>query len=309
VADAKNGAAFAPELGQQTIHLELLGRVEVVGRFVEEQRARLLRHQARERHALTLAAGQLGDPPRGVLGRTDPSKGSLGRSLTLSVALPKAKARCGDGFINGLEVCDTNDAGADILPPGTPLGATCAADCLTINTPVCGDGTVTTGEECELPNTTLCSDDCQSVGNQACTDCEAGSACAPFAQACINSLGITAPADATVITQLPTVAARTTACFNVEECITDKNCGDGINTFTSCFCGALTTAQCSAAPDSGVGAPAGACAPEIKAAMGTGATNAQILARFTNRNYPAGAGINRYNCQKNNPVCSPLCGF
>jgi len=43
--------------------------------------------------------------------------------------------------------------------------------------------------------------------------------------------------------------------------------------------------------------------------MGAGATNAQILARFTNRNYPAGAGINRFNCLKNNPVCSPLCGF
>jgi hypothetical protein len=213
---------------------------------------------------------------------------------------------CGDGFINGTDVCD-----GLALPPGSPLGTTCKADCSGVNVLSCGDGIVSTGvgEECELPATTLCSDDCQSVGSQGCTDCEAGSACAPFAQACINSLGITAPADATVITQLATPALRTTACFDVQECITDTNCGDGVNTFTSCFCGALTTAQCSAAPDSGAGAPAGACAAKIKAGMGAGATNAQILARFTNRNYPSGAGINRYNCQKNNPVCSPLCGF
>ena len=177
----------------------------------------------------------------------------------------------------------------------------------------CGNGTVGAGEECEPPSSATCSDDCQQVATTDCTDCEAGAACAPFAQACITSNGITGAGstalDPTVITQLPTVAARTTACFDVEECIQDTNCADGDNTFTSCFCGAFTTAQCAAAPDSGAGSPAGPCAAKIKAGMGAGATNAQVLARFTNRNYPAGAGINRFNCLKNNPVCAPLCGF
>jgi hypothetical protein len=163
----------------------------------------------------------------------------------------------------------------------------------------CGDGIIQPPEECEPPNTANCSDDCKIVASAECSSCEADearSACAPFALACLNSKG-TMTADDQAL------------CFDVEECIHQTNCAAGANTFTSCFCGTLTTNDCGAAPETGPDAPHGACAALIKKGMGAGATNTQVLARMTSRSYAAGAGINRYNCMKNNDVCRPLCGF
>jgi hypothetical protein len=202
---------------------------------------------------------------------------------------------CDDGFLTGDEPCDTNGTGPDLfaVPPGP--NTTCTAQC-TLGATVCGNGVLEAGEECEPNNTANCSNDCKLVASTECTACETESACAPFALACTTSTG----------TQTPENQAL---CYDVAECIQRTGCADGTNTFTSCFCGALSTADCGAAPDTGPNAPKGPCAAEIKAGMGAGATNSQILSRFTNRNFAAGAGINRFNCLKNNPVCSPLCGF
>ena len=197
---------------------------------------------------------------------------------------------CGDAFITGTEVCD------GVI--GVPAGSTCAADCLTINGPaptVCGDNAVTGTEECELPNTFTCSDNCQSVATTACADCEQNGACFEFSNSCIDNT---------------TNAADRASCFDVQECISDSNCADGANTLTSCFCGTLGTSACIAAPLTGPGSPAGACAGVIRTAMGGAATtNAQVLTRFTNIAFPGGAAIARYNCTKLDPGCTATCGF
>lgn len=200
---------------------------------------------------------------------------------------------CGDGFLTPGEICD----GA-LVPAGTPAGSVCKADCSGFDVLRCGDGIVSAslGEECELPGTANCSDDCHIVASPECTACEATANCAPFATACTTSVGT------------PDAASQAN-CYDVEECILDTNCADGANTFSSCFCGALSNGDCGAAPETGPNAPHGACAAVIKAGSGAGATNTNVLARITNRNFSAGAGINRFNCLKNNPACTAACGF
>jgi hypothetical protein len=199
---------------------------------------------------------------------------------------------CGDGFINGTEQCD-----GVLLPAGAPVGSTCNADC-TLKVPaqpVCGNSVVEAGEECDPNNSQTCSDKCQLVATTACVACEQNGACAALSDACLNFTG-----------------ADRTACYAVQECITDSNCGDGANTLTSCFCGTLSTANCIAAPNTGAGAPNGACAAVIRSALSVGGdtpTNAQVLTRYIDESVAGGAGIARYNCDKADPACINICGF
>ncbi len=160
--------------------------------------------------------------------------------------------------------------------------------------PVCGDGS-TVGNECEPPSSSLCSNACVTVATQVCVDCEQNGSCYEFTNSCIDNT---------------TNAADQAKCFKVQECITSSNCGDGANTLTSCFCGALGTSDCIAAPATGPSAPAGACASVIREAMGGAAvTNNQVLTRFINIAFPGGAAIARYNCTKLDPGCATSCGF
>lgn len=80
-----------------------------------------------------------------------------------------------------------------------------------------------------------------------------------------------------------------------------------------CFCGVLSTPNCLAAPDSGAGAPAGACADAIRASMrapgGPVASNQDVLVRYVDEQYPGGAAISRSNCDKADPACTAVCGF
>lgn len=199
---------------------------------------------------------------------------------------------CGDGFINGAEQCD----GTNFLTPPGPLDSCDPVTCkVKTETVVCGDNKVSAGEECELPNSQTCSDKCQSVASAACVACEQAGACSALSDACLNYTG-----------------EQRTACYKVQECITDTNCGDGANTLTSCFCGTLTTGQCIAAPDTGANAPKGACVDVIRNAFalsGQAATNAMVLTNYIDESFAAGAGIARYNCDKADPACINVCGF
>jgi len=176
--------------------------------------------------------------------------------------------------------------------------------------PVCGNGIKELGEECDPPKTAQCSDECLGIMSGRCAQFEASGACAPLANSCLTSPGTTTPEDQS-------------ACYDVSECILHTQCSNSFTKgpFTKCFCGALSDSDCAAAPETGQGSPAGPCAAVIKAGMGPGATNADVMARYTNPSYPAGAALKRYTCLDANPLsdcgilddcvanlpCTPLC--
>jgi hypothetical protein len=167
---------------------------------------------------------------------------------------------------------------------------------------VCGDG-MEEGDECETTNTPLCTDDCKKIAKDECLTCESETPCFEFSDNCnLNN--------DTGESRTPEERA---ACYDVASCIRDTQCGNGANKFTACYCGALDTTPCAAAPISGAGAPAGVCAQVIRSAMaGPGEnaatlTNKQILERFLKPEYSAGAAIARWNCDKVN--CQTQCDF
>jgi hypothetical protein len=106
--------------------------------------------------------------------------------------------------------------------------------------------------------------------------------CAALATACTTSPG----------TSTPEAQAQ---CYDVAECLYFYNC-DGSDGLYRCFCG--SNAACGSAPESGAGAPNGSCADVIRAGMGAGATNADVMARYKDPNYPAGAALNRLACSQ-----------
>jgi hypothetical protein len=98
-------------------------------------------------------------------------------------------------------------------------------------------------------------------------------------------------------------------CEAVQQCVQTSNCADGKDTFTNCFCGSLKMSDCVAAPKSGKGAPAGACAAVIRKSLGgEEASNRQVLAHFTRTKFAGGTAIARMNCSKTKG-CSAECGF
>jgi cysteine-rich repeat protein len=168
----------------------------------------------------------------------------------------------------------------------------------------CGNGKIDDKEECEPPNTATCSDDCQRVMDDGCESCEEtelDGACAAM-PGCLAYDG----------------ADRAT-CFDVMECVRSSNCADGTTqsggSLTKCFCGNLSTANCIAAPSSGAGAPAGACAAIIRQGFSVNgpATNSEVMTHFIDgENYsPASNALERLNCDwvMVGVNCHALCGY
>lgn len=115
--------------------------------------------------------------------------GTLALAMALAMALGAACSDddgsqvCGNGLIEGTELCDMDQTGtADCVSEGFAGGTlSCNSTCDGFDTTLCtggdtcGDGNVDTGEDCD--NTNLDGNDCESVGNYvggtlACaTDC------------------------------------------------------------------------------------------------------------------------------------------
>src|SRR5205814_2799696 len=132
---------------------------------------------------------------------------------------------------------------------------------------------------------------CELISTPACVDCEQAGACVAESDICVQ--GFANQDDVSI-------------CYSVAKCVRDSNCADGTAPLTACFCGALSTSDCSAAPNSGQGSPAGACAGVIREAMSEGAnvaTNTQVLARIIDESFPGGAALARVNCDKVDPAC------
>jgi len=177
----------------------------------------------------------------------------------------------------------------------------------------CGNGTVEGCEACDTLSTdtanygVTCSSDCAyKVSTQACVDCENNGDCLPYILNCMT------PPTTPMLT--PEQSAQWSAlCFAVSHCIQASNCLDGIGTTGKCYCGSLTTTACGAAPFdlSKAGAPNGACAAVIQAGMTGLVSNSAILGSLTTPRHPAGAGMQRLNCQKiaNDAACVDACGF
>lgn len=166
---------------------------------------------------------------------------------------------------------------------------------------LCGNGTINAGEQCEPPSTWTCSDDCKRVVDDDCAGelCEATSACADLS-GCLAFEG-----------------ADRTLCYDVMECVRTSNCADGPKGsagMAKCFCGDLATKDCIAAPDTGPTAPKGLCAGIIRQGFsngGTPLTTAEIVTNYIEPAYPAGAALERLNCQWGylNDECHTKCGF
>jgi hypothetical protein len=164
---------------------------------------------------------------------------------------------------------------------------------------VCGDGIVNGTETCDTsgPSPT-CSNGCGLVSTQACVDCENNGDCFESVDNCLGPNG-------------SFTAAQQTECFSVMTCIEKSNCLDGTGSLGACYCGSLSTSACGAAPFTGPGSPDGACVKEIQAGMPGVTTNSAVLGGLTAKGVPAGAGMQRLNCQKiaNSSACLGTCGF
>jgi cysteine-rich repeat protein len=203
---------------------------------------------------------------------------------------------CGDGFINGTEKCDST--ATPPVPAGSPANSTCSADCTTILSPVCGDGIVSPGEQCDDhgPSAT-CSNTCTKISTASCVTCENAGDCSASVDNCLGGGAFT--------------GAQETQCYAVMSCIEKNNCLDGTGTLGKCYCGTFSTAACGAAPFTGAGSPDGVCIKEIQAGMPGITTNSAVLGALTASSKPAGAAMQRLNCQKiaNSSACLDTCGF
>lgn len=131
------------------------------------------------------------------------------------------------------------------------------------------------------------------VSPEACQECVGRTACARLADTCSKF----------------TEAGQKELCESVKQCLDTSNCADGKNTFTSCFCGPLKTADCIKAPQAGPGAPSGACADIIRKGLEAAElSNQKVLERFTSLHYPGGVAIAQSNCAKEKG-CGVQCGY
>jgi hypothetical protein len=126
---------------------------------------------------------------------------------------------------------------------------------------------------------------------EACHQCEMSGACAELAKGCSGLSG-----------------DDVASCEAVDKCLDTTGCAKGDKSFTSCFCGSMTTDACLAAPLKGKGAPEGACADAMRKTMPGAASNHDILVSFQRVETVLGAAITRRNCQKGT-ACRAVCGF
>lgn len=126
---------------------------------------------------------------------------------------------------------------------------------------------------------------------EACSKCEMSGPCAELAKGC----GALSEDDRA-------------ACEAVDKCLDATGCAKGDKSFTSCFCGSLTTDACLAAPLKGKGAPEGVCAEAMRKTMASAGSNHDILVSFQRVETVLGAAITRRNCQKGTE-CRAVCGF
>jgi hypothetical protein len=132
--------------------------------------------------------------------------------------------------------------------------------------------------------------------------CEGNGSCSGFSTNCISVGGVALP------------QAAQTQCNAVLSCIESSNCFDGTGTLGgTCYCGTLDLATCQAAAFdlTKPGAPNGACAAAIQAGMPGVTSNATVLAGLTAASRPAGAAMQRLNCDKtaDSKACNDSCGF
>jgi len=177
----------------------------------------------------------------------------------------------------------------------------------------CGNGTIENGEQCDDGMSgggastggsaavfgQQCSNTCTKISTKACVDCENAGLCSESVN---NCLGVDVSFD----------AAQQTQCFAVISCIQKSNCLDGdTGSLGKCYCGALDTGPCGAAPFTGAGSPSGPCVAQIKAGFPTYTSNQQVLGGLTATDFPSGAAMKRLNCQKTADVAACLgpCGF
>lgn len=144
-----------------------------------------------------------------------------------------------------------------------------------------------------------CSPECKPLSNPECVKCEAAGDCAGFANNCESPL--LSEADKKV-------------CYDIQTCVLTSHCFEGpTTTLGSCYCGALDTKACLAAPMAGPKAPKGACHDLILKGMPGVKNQSQVLGNFVTRDkeHPAGLALSRFNCQKigNRKLCSEVCGW
>ena len=167
----------------------------------------------------------------------------------------------------------------------------------------CGNGTIESGETCDVPSTDTeygraCSNTCYKVATQACVDCENDGVCSDSVDNCLGPDG-------------SFTAEQRTLCFSVMHCIEASNCLDGTGSLGLCYCGSLSTMACGAAPFTGPGSPNGTCVKEIQASMPSVSANSAMLASLTAKSLPGGAAMQRLNCAKtaDSAACFDTCGF
>ncbi|MDR7422959.1 MAG: DUF4215 domain-containing protein [Armatimonadota bacterium] len=198
--------------------------------------------------------------------------------------------RCGDGVLQTSEECD------GILGVGPGQG--CTADCRLFDFPRCGDGVVNqASEECDgtagiLPGQT-CGPTCRIVPICGNGIVEAGEECDSTASSCVSCRVVTVDACGACIATIDEVGdyerdvcRPDAACNNLLACLRTNSTCWSQNVPASCFCG-LTPAQIDSCETPGVTA-VGPCAAEFRAAA-PGVVNAEILNQYFDPAFPIGS--------------------
>jgi cysteine-rich repeat protein len=235
---------------------------------------------------------------------------------TTTGACPSCKnAVCGDGFVEaGVEQCDNGAASAN---------ATCDATCkVPAGSPVCGNGTVDPGEECDLgagKNTTTsacpnckhakCGDGFVETGVEQCDGQSGASGALGLGQVCASDcLSVTDNCLACEVTNCtdymgagvdlvagcyhdpnPTFVQQ---CVDAVDCARTKNCAYTARGAEQCYCGSASSAQCQL----GTGID-GACKTQFETAAGS--SSAQVVTgHFGDRSLPIGNAVFMLQCDR-----------